>query len=158
MAEVVCADDDCAWFSTSSPRPRRHCFVVRCLVTVEDNRRKQWQSIEFQSFFCLDKCLVCVCFTKLNIVILLKALHIFFKMLFVSCPFLKDLVRFDEPCISASEVKEKVFANLVSAPGHLLSRWCKHATFCDELRAVCDLRFYASYHKHKCSNLPFTLT
>jgi hypothetical protein len=66
--------------------------------------------------YCLfwNKRLVCVYSTEFNIVTPLKALPVSVKMILVSCPVLKDLLRIDESCVYASEVKGKIFATWVS--------------------------------------------
>lgn len=55
-----------------------------------------------------------MCITEFNIVTVLKTVPVFVKMLLVACQFLKDFVRIEEPCVSASEVKGKIFATWVS--------------------------------------------
>jgi hypothetical protein len=56
---------------------------------------------------------LCV-FWQIGIITVLKILPVYIKMVLVSCPFLKDFVRFDETCVSASEVKSKILATWVS--------------------------------------------
>lgn len=55
-----------------------------------------------------------MCITEFSIVTVLKTVPVLVKMLLVACQFLKDFVRIEEPCVSASEVRRKIFATWVS--------------------------------------------